>query len=133
MLKTREYVREALKDIDFTILRGPLLVVVHYRLPAPLSFPQHKRRKQHLFPHAKRPDGDNLDKFLNDSLSGLIWVDDAQISWMVRSKSLTHAKEGETVIFVRELNNALPNYEVILSEINQHIEIEAPNVESINH
>jgi len=29
--------------------------------------------------HAKKPDRDNLDKALMDSLTGLLWIDDAQV------------------------------------------------------
>lgn len=99
---------------------------MHFRIPAPLSLPERKRRSQHGLPHIKKPDGDNLEKFLNDSLNGIIWNDDARIAWIVRSKSITSAKVGETIIFVRELDDGLPNYDLIISDIMEHIHIEEP-------
>lgn len=122
MLKTREFVKSQLKG-KYPLLSGPLLVIVHYRMPAPLSLPGKKRREQHLLPHVKRPDGDNLEKFLNDSLNGVIWDDDARIAWLVRSKSISEAKEGETIVFAREIDNAPPDYESIMEDITNHIKI----------
>lgn len=72
-------------------------------------------------PHTKKPDGDNLEKFLNDSFNGTVWGDDAQLAWVLRSKSLTDAKEGRTVVFIRELENAAPDYDLLLSDIKENI------------
>lgn len=128
MLKTRQYVKEMLKELEFPMMKGPLLVIVHYRIPAPLSLPGKRRRLQNCLPHVKKPDGDNLEKFLNDALNGIIWDDDARIAWLLRSKSLSDAKEGETVVFVRELDNTAPDYELIVSDILEHIKIGESNV-----
>ena len=38
-----------------------------------------KRKPMPRLWHAKKPDRDNLDKAVMDSLTGLIWVDDAQV------------------------------------------------------
>jgi Holliday junction resolvase RusA-like endonuclease len=111
-------------------LTGPLLVICHFRIPAPLGRPQVKRRPQHLKPHIIRPDGDNLEKFLNDCLTGLVWNDDSQIAWLLRSKSLTFAKEGETVLYVKELDDVKPDYEAIIEDIKKHIEIEVTHGEA---
>lgn len=102
-------------------------MIVHYRIPSPKTLPQKKRKAQHLLPHIKKPDGDNLEKFLNDALNGLVWSDDSHITWLVRSKSITDAKEGETVIYVRELEDAQPNYELIISDIMEHIKLGEAN------
>lgn len=121
MMKTREYVKQQLKSDDFKPLKGPLLVITHYKIPSPLSLPERKRSKQNLLPHIKKPDGDNLEKFLNDALNGVVWEDDSRIAWLLRSKSITNSKEGETVIFIRELESGAPDYEVIISDLIQHI------------
>lgn len=125
MLKTREFVRKYLKEhiTSKTLLNGPLLVIVHYRIPSPRSLSGRKRQLQNFLPHIKRPDGDNLEKYLNDALNGIVWDDDSRIAWLVRSKSLCYETEGETVIFVRELNNETPNYDLIMSDIIEHIKI----------
>jgi Holliday junction resolvase RusA-like endonuclease len=124
MLQIREYVKSLFKDKDLPLFSGPLLVIAHYRLPAPSSILGKKRLNQHCLPHIKRPDGDNLEKFLNDSLNGIIWQDDCRIAWLLRSKSVTRTKIGEMVLFVRELDEAQPDYELILADIMENIRID---------
>lgn len=130
MLLTREYVRKHLQKAypDRKILKGPLLVVLHFKIPAPKSLPGRKRVLQNRLPHINKPDGDNLEKFLNDALNGIVWEDDSRIAWLLRSKSISSNKEGETILFVRELENELPNYEMILSDIKENINIGTENV-----
>lgn len=72
----------------------------------------------------KKPDGDNLEKYLNDCFTGLLWKDDAQIAWMVRSKSWTESKEGETYIFLRELPVGPQPYDLILTDICEHLKVD---------
>ena len=79
------------------------------------------RKRFHHTPHAARPDGDNLEKFLNDALSGVVWKDDAQISWILRSKTNTEAEEGYTVLYVRELSDTFTDYRAILEDIEEEI------------
>ncbi len=124
MLKTREFVRETMEQHSLPTLKGPLLAVVHYRIPASVALKYKRRRDRHLLPHTTRPDGDNLEKFLNDAMNGLLWEDDSRIVWLLRSKTVTAKKEGETILFVREIPNEIPNYSSILSDIMEHIEIE---------
>lgn len=124
MLQTREYVKNILKNKTYPLLSGPLLVIVHYRLPAPLSLSAKKRAQQNFLPHVKKPDGDNLEKFLNDALNGIIWTDDSNIAWLVRSKSITANKTGSTTIFVREIPFGEPDYSAIIDDIREHICIE---------
>ncbi len=109
------------------ILKGPLLVIAHFAFPAPLTFSKPKRLALNLTPHTKRPDGDNLEKFVNDALTGVCWVDDCQIAWMVRTKSITINKTGHTTIFVTELQNPQPDYDEILTAIKENITLEVPN------
>lgn len=66
---------------------------------------------------------------MNDALNGIIWDDDSRIAWLVRSKSLSDAKEGETVVFVRELGHTIPDYDLIASDILEHIKIGEVNVD----
>lgn len=75
-----------------------------------------------------RPDGDNLEKFLNDACNGLLWGDDSQICWLLRSKSITADKEGMTTIFVKEIPNAKPDYAELLKDIAEHITIEGSDI-----
>jgi len=52
--------------------------------------------------HTKKPDIDNLLKFVFDSLNGYAWVDDAQIKQVISSKHYTCKGEARTLIYIRE-------------------------------
>lgn len=101
------------------------MVVAHFVIPAPKGFKQHIRETYQGVMHDKKPDGDNLEKFLNDSLTGVVWQDDARISWLVRSKTYTSAKEGYTQLFVKELESGVTNLEQIISLVQENINPEA--------
>lgn len=77
----------------------------------------------HRTNHTKKPDADNLEKFLNDALKGVIWRDDAQLSWVLRSKTQSSDNVGKTEFCFVELGDKI-DYEDILKHIKQNIEIE---------
>ncbi len=60
----------------------------------------------------------------------MVWKDDAQIAWILRSKSWVNEDEGSTTFFVRELATDRIDYEMILSDINQHINVEGKDEET---
>lgn len=124
MLKTRDFVRKDITQKGIPVMDGPLLVVVHFRIPIPSAISKKRKELLHLLPHTKKPDGDNLEKFLNDALNGIVWTDDSRITWLVRSKSNINQKEGETIVFVQELKHTRPDYEVLINAIREHIIIE---------
>jgi Holliday junction resolvase RusA-like endonuclease len=121
MLKTRNYVASQM-DLKKP-LTGPLFVLTHFVFPAPQSKKPSARLVYHHMPHAQRPDADNLEKFLNDALNGIVWNDDGQIVWLVRSKTKTKAKEGHTFLYVAELGNTPPDYDKIMSMIAHNIHL----------
>lgn len=123
MKKLKDFVKSQL-DEEFKPLKGPLLVVCHFRIPAAKFASPARRKLMHCKPHWKRPDGDNLEKFLNDSLNGIIWQDDAQIAWMLRSKTMTVDKIGEIILFVTELEALKTNCDEILLNISEQIKLE---------
>ena len=132
MLKTKLFVKKHLEKNNLPLLTGPLLVIAHYRIPAPKALSARKRALQNLFPHIKKPDGDNLEKFLNDALNGVLWDDDARITWLLRSKTLCNLNEGQTIIFVKELEQSVPDYDALLNTIAEHIRIEEAEHANIN-
>jgi hypothetical protein len=81
------------------------------------------RADNHDSPHWTRPDADNLEKFLNDSLNKVLWPDDACIAWTLRSKSWTEEREGYIKLYLRELGTGKNNYNLLVSDICQHIKI----------
>lgn len=120
MKNLRDYVQSQVNE-TWLPFEGPLLLVTHYRLPAPSSFNQRRRCGLHLLPHSYRPDGDNLDKFVGDALNGVLWKDDCQIVWALRSKTIVDAKVGETILFVRELLMRSPDYESIAADLAEQL------------
>jgi Holliday junction resolvase RusA-like endonuclease len=130
MLETRTHVTQQMQDQGLMLLKGPLLVIVHFEINAPLVYRGDKRKSLHTCPHTLRPDGDNLEKYLNDALNGIVWRDDSQIAWLVRSKSITAERKGQTVLYVRELDEGKPNYDKIISDIIDHIKLEEQHATS---
>lgn len=62
-------------------LRGPLRVDIIFRMPIPKSTSKPIRREMlyGLYHHFKKPDIDNLTKFILDCMNELVYADDAQI------------------------------------------------------
>jgi len=76
-------------------------------------------------PHVLRPDGDNLEKFLNDCMSGVVFKDDSQIAFLFRSKTLINSLEGETIVFIRELKSmCVADYGQMVHDIQDHISVD---------
>ena len=63
------------------LIVGPIDLWVRFYMPIPKSTPKKniESMKLGLIRHTKRPDLDNLLKFLKDCLNGIIWKDDSQI------------------------------------------------------
>jgi crossover junction endodeoxyribonuclease RusA len=68
---------------------GPVRIRIDFVMPRPLSTP--KRRTP---PAIKKPDGDKLERAIWDSLTHVVWVDDAQVVDWAGTKRL--AEIGET-------------------------------------
>lgn len=122
MKEVKEWVKKGLEGLATPLLTGPLLVVAHHLLPAPQSISQVKRNLQDFLPHINKPDSDNLEKFLNDALTGLVWDDDSRIVWMLRSKHITASRTGWTSLYVHELSFGPPNFTEINQILKDHID-----------
>lgn len=69
-------------------VEGPIILSCHFRMPIPKSTSK-KRQKLMLnneIQHTKRPDLDNLVKFVKDCLNGICWNDDSQVWHLTASK-----------------------------------------------
>jgi Holliday junction resolvase RusA-like endonuclease len=124
---TRKYVKQQLPSDALPLLSGPLLVIVHFALPVNKSLTLCKKELKNTTPHFTRPDGDNLEKHLNDACNNVLWDDDAQIVWLLRSKTWTSAEKGYTSLYVKEIGLAKPNYIELLECIKENIQIEESN------
>jgi len=87
-------------------LRGPLRVDVEAVFNRPDNMVW-KRKPMPRVRHAKKPDRDNLDKAVLDSLKGLLWVDDCQACAGEITKWIASGDEQpHVVITITELEPA---------------------------
>lgn len=86
-------------------MSGPLRVDVEFVFPRTKQ-QIWKRRPMPRLPHSKKPDRDNLDKAVLDALSGLLWVDDAQVFDGRVTKWIASGDEqpGVTITISEEVN-----------------------------
>ncbi len=82
-------------------LEGPIQVRAFFYLPIPASTP--KKQKAHMElvdpPHTKKPDLDNLAKFLKDCCNEVVWKDDSQVCRLYASKA--YSVNPRTEMFVQ--------------------------------
>ena len=71
----------ALKQYRNPLLKGPIKVVMIFKMPLPYRFNQSQKEDalQGLIVPVSKPDGDNMEKALLDAMNGLLWSDDSQI------------------------------------------------------
>lgn len=67
-----------------TLLTGPLSLTIEFRMPRPKGHYGSKKGVEHLKPtspmfHRHKPDTTKLLRAIEDALTGVLWVDDAQI------------------------------------------------------
>jgi Holliday junction resolvase RusA-like endonuclease len=60
--------------------------------------------------HVKKPDIDNLDKFLMDCCNGVVWVDDKQVA--VKESKKVYSVSPCTELEVYEIIGGVNDYEV---------------------
>lgn len=72
-----------------------------YEMPMPSSLSKAKRLELNLTPHNKKPDLDNLTKFILDALKGVIWDDDRLIS-IIKCKKI-YSLDPKTILFIKEI------------------------------
>lgn len=88
-------------------LDGALQMAVAFVMPRPKSKIR-KRGPNDSYPHTGKPDIDNLLKSLKDSLSGLLWRDDAQVAKVTALKRVASGDEQpHCVVIIDSLNEAI--------------------------
>lgn len=63
---------------DGAPIDGPVLMDIDFVFPRPRTMVW-KTKDMPRLRHSKKPDRDNLEKSVMDALSGLLWIDDAQV------------------------------------------------------
>ncbi|MFP3859254.1 MAG: RusA family crossover junction endodeoxyribonuclease [Bacteroidales bacterium] len=79
-------------------LKVPVALDIIFYMPIPKSLSGIKKRQMAngIIAHSKKPDLDNLEKFLIDCLNKIVFHDDCQIIEM-RTKKIYSTKPGTTV------------------------------------
>lgn len=78
-------------------LSGPLRCDIVFVLPRTKG-QLWKTKPMPRLPHAKKPDADNLAKSVYDALTGLLWIDDAQICLSSLTKVIACGDEQPHVV-----------------------------------
>jgi Holliday junction resolvase RusA-like endonuclease len=95
------------KEMDATIMEikqqwkgEPLEGAVHVRLLFSMPIPKgtSKKKRESMFLHTKKPDLDNLTKYIMDCMNGIVFKDDSQVSTLTATK--VYLKEPYTQITV---------------------------------
>jgi Holliday junction resolvase RusA-like endonuclease len=74
---------------DIPIIETAISLTCRFFMPIPASISQ-KKRKLYVgcaVPHTKKPDLDNLVKFVKDCANGVLWRDDSQVTSLTASKA----------------------------------------------
>jgi len=72
---------DAMGDID--PWNGCIRILCEFQLPYPRSIPKYKFG---WWPNTKQPDIDKLQRALFDALTGIVWADDSQVSFVTANK-----------------------------------------------
>lgn len=63
----------------------PMAIDVTFYLPRPLKY-QTKKYAPVDVPHVTKPDADKLARAVKDALTGVVWVDDSQVTLLIARK-----------------------------------------------
>ena len=89
-------------------LQGPVELCLLFCLPRPKGHYGTGRNAGKLKPsapafHVKKPDCDNMVKFVKDCANTIVWKDDNQVCELVALKRYTESYQPRTEVMVREL------------------------------
>jgi len=86
------------------LIEGPVILKVSFIMPIPKNTPKRDMKKledgQAMW-HDKRPDLDNLIKFVKDCLNKFLWEDDSQVCHIVAMK--VYGLEAATQVEIEEI------------------------------
>lgn len=87
----------------------PLAIDLTFFMQIPKSTPKGKKRQMicGILQHIKKPDIDNLQKFILDCMNNLIFVDDSQIIELNAKK--LYAENPGTLVVIRSCSDIIQN------------------------
>jgi len=105
--KTEEgrWLFEAQKQVNLKeLLSEAISLKIDFCMPITKSWSMKKQkelRDGQRFWHTKKPDLDNLVKFVKDCLNGIVWKDDSQVDYIEARKY--YSLQSQTTIIISEL------------------------------
>jgi Holliday junction resolvase RusA-like endonuclease len=81
--------------------KGSICLEMYFFMPIPKSTPEKKIDSLLQGYHSKKPDTTNLQKFAEDCLSGIVFIDDSQV-FQTFSKKI-YSENPKTVIYIYQL------------------------------
>lgn len=105
--ETQEVRKQIIQQFDLKPFLTPLKLYIDFYIERPKSHYGTGRNSLKVKPsspkyHIKRPDNDNMQKFIMDCMNGIVYKDDSQAVCVVAWKLYTSG-EGKTVVTVEEL------------------------------
>lgn len=100
----KQHLKKPIKNGDdwissaLSVLTGPLKIDVTFYMPMPKSLSKKKRDAMVDTPHIKRPDIDNLEKYILDCLTGCAIIDDSLVYDMHSRKLWSDNPRTELII-----------------------------------
>lgn len=90
----------AARPDGFEIVTSPISLTVNFGMPIPESTSRKKRldMAEGRLRHIKKPDVDNLLKFVKDCANGVLWRDDSQVFAVWATKSYSENPETRIVM-----------------------------------
>ena len=85
-------------------LTGPIILRVRFLMPVPGGWPKYRiemLKRGIQIPHVKRPDLDNLIKWVKDCCNGWLWKDDSQV-WKMTDPYKIYGLRPATLIEIIE-------------------------------
>jgi len=75
----------------------PVWLLCKFFMPVPVSMP---KKNHYIARHTKKPDLDNLVKFVKDCANGILWADDSQVSDLSAVKNYSWEGSPRTEITI---------------------------------
>lgn len=97
----KEIVKSFVKEYIKEPLNGAIAIEVNFIFEVPKSW--NKVNKENAKWHKSKPDIDNLQKGIMDSLNGIAYKDDSQVSYMIAKKE--YGAENKIMINLYELES----------------------------
>ena len=99
--KEKVMVSSLVKQVIKAPIDGPVAVTFKFNMPIPKSYPDKLRKGMVEQWHIKKPDLDNLEKFLLDAMNETAYHDDCQVCMVLKEK--VYSLEPRIEIFINAL------------------------------